>query len=89
MGGLMTPEHVAEGFYRLLTQGGNGQTLCIMKGFPYIMMPDYNLPMIYLIAAVAKLTNRVLSPQVVMPQHIIVGLTLLFMIFCFILTCIF
>jgi len=88
-GGLMTPEHVAEGFYRLLTQGGNGQTLCILKDFPYIMMPDYNLPMIYLIAAVAKLTNRVLSPQVVMPQHIIVGLTLLFMIFCFILTCIF
>jgi len=56
-GGLMTPEYVAEGFYRLLTQGTNGQTLCIIKGFPYIMMPDYNLPMIYLIAAVAKLTN--------------------------------
>jgi len=88
-GGLMTPEHVAEGFFRLLTQGGNGSTLCILKGFPYIMMPDYNLPMVYLMAAVAKLTNRVLAPQVVMPHHLVAGLSLLFIIFCFILTLMF
>ena len=31
MGGLMTPEHVAEGFYRLLTQCSNGATMIVVK----------------------------------------------------------
>ena len=30
-GGLMTPEHVAEGFFRLLTQCDNGSAMAVNK----------------------------------------------------------
>ena len=88
-GGLMTPEYVAEGFYRLLTQCGNGSTMVVVKGCPYIQMPDYNKPCVMTLALVSKLVDKVLSPQIVMGHHLVVALTLLFMIFCYLLTVIF
>jgi len=88
-GGLMTPEYVAEGFFRLLTQCGNGATMVVLKDFPYIQMPDYNKPCVMTLAIVSKLVDKVLSPQIVMGHHLIVALTLLFMIFCYLLTVIF
>ena len=89
VGGLMTPEYVAEGFYQLLTECSNGAVMCVIKDFPYIVMPDYNLPMLYLFAGVAKLVGRVLSSRVVLPHHLITGLATLFIIFCYMLTVIF
>ena len=88
-GGLMTPEYVAEGFYRLLTQCGNGATMVVVKGCPYIQMPDYNKTVVLSLALVSRLVDKVLSPQVVMGHHLVVALTLLFMIFCYLLTVIF
>ena len=89
VGGLMTPEYVAEGFYQLLTQCDNGSTMCVIKNCPYIVMPDYNLPMLYLFAGVAKLVGRILSSQVVMPHHLIMGLAISFILFCYLLIVIF
>merc|ERR1712241_1551699 len=39
-GGLMTPEHVAEGFFRLVTECDNGSAMAVNKGCPYILLPD-------------------------------------------------
>ena len=88
-GGLMTPEYVAEGFYRLLTQCGNGSTMVVLKDTPYIQMPDYNKTCVMTLALVSKLVDKVLSPEIVMGHHLVVALTLLFMIFCYLLTVIF
>ena len=89
VGGLMTPEYVAEGFYQLLTECSNGSVMCVIKGCPYIVMPDYNLPMLYLFALVAKLVGRILSSRTVMPHHLITGLAVLCILFCYLITVIF
>lgn len=89
MGGLMTPEYVAEGFYRLLTQCGNGATMVILKDFPYIVMPDYSKPTVLALAGVAKLIGKVTSTDMVTGAHLTVAITLMFLIFCYLLTIIF
>jgi len=89
MGGLMTPEYVAEGFYRLLTQCGNGATMVVLKDFPYIVMPDYNKPTVLALAGVAKLIGKVTSTDMVTGAHLTVAITLMFLIFCYLLTIIF
>lgn len=89
MGGLMTPEYVAEGFYRLLTQCGNGATMVILKDFPYIVMPDYSRPTVLALAGVSKLIGKVTSTDMVTGTHLTVAITLMFLIFCYLLTIIF
>jgi len=89
MGGLMTPEFVAEGFYRLVTQCGNGATMVILKDFPYIVMPDYNKPTVLVLAGVSKLIGKVMSTDLVTGAHLTVAITLMFLIFCYLLTIIF
>jgi len=89
MGGLMTPEHVAEGFFRLLTQCGNGATMVIVKDCPYIVMPDYNKSIVLLLAGVSKLVGKVMSTDMVTGAHLTVAITLMFLIFCYLLTIIF
>merc|ERR1711970_22478 len=64
-GGLMTPEFVAEGFYRLVTQCSNGSAMAVLKGSPYIIIPDYNRPMILSIIMMSKILEKVLGPDVV------------------------
>merc|ERR1712179_489451 len=68
-GGLMTPEYVAEGFYRLVTQCSNGSAMAVLKGSPYIIIPDYNQPMIISIVMMAKILQKVLGPDVVTRNH--------------------
>ena len=89
MGGLMTPEHVAEGFYRLLTQCSNGATMIVVKDSPYIVLPDTSLPTVLSVVAVARLLEKVLAPQVVRGQHLLVAFAAIFLLFCFLLTVIF
>ena len=89
MGGLMTPEFVAEGFYRLVTQCGNGATMVILKDSPYIVMPDYNKSIVLMLAGVSKLIGKVMSTDLVTGTHLTVTITLIFLIFCYLLTIIF
>ena len=54
-GGLMTPEFVAEGFLKLLTQCGNGAVMLIQNNSPYILiLPDANKPLVLLMSRMAK-----------------------------------
>ena len=56
----MTPEHVAEGFYHLVTQCDNGSAMAVMKGVPYLLVPDYNiLPMIMSMVIKAKIMDKI------------------------------
>ena len=88
-GGMMTPEHVAEGFYRLVTQCENGSALAVMKNVPYMLIPDYSIPLIILLVALSKLVNKSVGPRVVTGHHLLATLTLLVFIFCYVITCIF
>eukprot|EP00091_Calanus_sinicus_P010801 TRINITY_DN24842_c0_g1_i1.p1 TRINITY_DN24842_c0_g1~~TRINITY_DN24842_c0_g1_i1.p1 ORF type:complete len:185 (-),score=52.26 TRINITY_DN24842_c0_g1_i1:120-674(-) len=70
MKGTMTPEHVAEGFYRLVTQCENGSVMAILKGAPFILVPDYNVfPMIMSMVMMAKIMDKIFGPQVVTRNH--------------------
>lgn len=89
MGGMMTPEHVAEGFYRLVTQCSNGTALVVLKDTPYIAMPDYGVPMVMIIALMSRLLEKLINPQVVMTQHLVVGFTTLLLLLAYFLTIIF
>ena len=89
MGGLMTPEYVAEGFFRLLTQCGNGCTMVVLKDTPYIAMPDYGTGMVMIIALMSRLLEKLVNPQVVLGQHLVVAFTTLFIILAYLLTVIF
>jgi len=88
-GGFMTPDHVAEGFYRLVTQCENGSALAVMKDVPYMLIPDYSLPLIILFVMLSKLVVRTVQPQVVTGNHLLASLSLLLLIFCYLITLIF
>merc|ERR1711892_698792 len=74
MNGTMTPEHVAEGFYRLTTQYENGSAMAVIKGVPYFLVPDYNVfPMIMSMVMMAKVLDKIFEPQVVIRDLQIAG----------------
>merc|ERR1719431_1227423 len=70
--GIMTPAYVAEGFYRLLTESNNGTSMGVMKGLPYMEIPDYNrVPALALLVLLAKVVGKVVGPSVVKTNHYI------------------
>ena len=85
----MTPEYVAEGFFELLTRGGNGAVMAVFKDVPYILIPDYHKPLILMIVALSKLLGQTLSPTVVTGKHLILTLTFMILIVYFFLTLLF
>merc|ERR1711892_1047124 len=79
--GLMTPEHVAEGFFCLVTKCENGSAMAVLKGVPYIIIPDYNIfPMILSMAMMARIVDIIFGPQVVTGKHQIMAFTVAFML---------
>ena len=82
MNGTMTPEHVAEGFYRLVTQCENGSAMAVIKDVPYILVPDYNIvPMIMSMVMMAKILDKIFGPRVVTRNHQIAGFIVSFFLF--------
>merc|ERR1712212_383097 len=79
-GGLMTPEYVAEGFYRLVTQCSNGSAMAVLKGSPYIIIPDYRRPMILSTVMMSKILERVVGPDVITRNYQILCFVFLFLI---------
>ena len=67
----MTPEYVAEGFYRLVTQCQTGSTLAVMGHSPYILLPDTSIPTIMGFVLLAKLCDRMFGPSVVKTNHLV------------------
>ena len=54
-----------------------------------MLLPDCSIPLIVLLAALSKLVNRAVEPQVVTGQHLLATLALILFLFCFIITIIF
>merc|ERR1712123_42352 len=79
--GMMTPQHVAEGFYRLVNQCSNGSAMAVMEGVPFILVPDYNVfPMIMSMVMMAKVMDKIFGPQVVTRNHQIVAFSVFFLL---------
>jgi len=80
-GGMMTPSHVAEGFYRLVTHCDNGSVMAVLKGVPYFLIPDYNVfPMLLSMIMMSKIVDKILSPVVVTEKHQALSFTVAFIL---------
>ena len=90
-GGLMTPEFVAEGFLKLVTQCGNGAVMLIQNNSPYILIPpDANKPLVLLMSRMAKQIGRLTSTNMMVTGALILLVIMLFiLIFCALLMTIF
>lgn len=88
-GGLMTPEYVAEGFYRLVTQCDTGSALAVMGHSPYILVPDTSLTFIMTFVLLAKLCNRMFGPSVVTTRHLVAMFSAIMFLAIYLLTIIF
>jgi len=86
LGGLMTPEFVAEGFFQLLTEGDNGAVMVAFKDAPYIMMPDYSKFLFFAMVALSKLLSKTLAPRLVTGKHLLVSLVFVILALFFIMT---
>merc|ERR1719350_1613079 len=82
-GGLMTSEFVAEGFFKLLTQGSNGDVMLIQKNCPYILIPpDCNKPMVLMMSRLAKMMGKLTSTDLVSGANLILVIVLGILIMC-------
>ena len=88
-GGLMAPDYVAEGFYKLVTECVNGDVIWSMPDTPYLVVPDdseMKLVMLVLIAkALGKLTGKNLV-TVSQQKLFVIGFVLLISLIQIILT---
>jgi len=90
MGGLMTVENVAEGFYRLVTECGTGTALAVTANTPFLIVPDYSVfPAITSLVIMARLVRRVTGAELVTRNHLIVGFILVALLFLQLITWIF
>ena len=67
----MTPEYVAEGFYRLVTECDTGSAMAVMGHSPYILVPDTSITFIKTFVLLAKLCDRMFGPSVVKTNHLV------------------
>ena len=89
-GGLMTPEFVAEGFFKLLTQGSNGAVMLIQNNCPYILVPpDCNKPMVLVMSRLAKMIGKLASTDMVTGAHLILVIMLVILMLSILLMTIF
>ena len=85
----MTPEYVAEGFYRLVTQCDTGATLAVMGHSPYILVPDTSITFIMTFVLLAKLCNRIFAPSVIKTNHLLAMFSAIMFLAIYMLTIIF
>ena len=65
VGGLMTTDFVAQGFYKLVTECGNGTIMWVLKDTPYITMTDDALTKVRINAIIAWLIGKVSSTDLI------------------------
>ena len=87
VGGLMTPEFVAKGFYKLVTECKNGTVLWVMKDTPYIIMPNDALPKVLLGVGIARLIGRFSETDLITPLHQILFILIFFFVVIFFFCC--
>ena len=85
MGGLMSPEYVAEAFYQLLTRGHNGAVMAVMKNIPYFIVPEYDTTMLHVIVSLSLIIAKVTPNLIVGFQQLAVVFGLVLFIFVYFL----
>jgi len=66
-GGLMTPEYVAEGFYKLVTQADNGAVMWSLKDTPFLVIPDDSELKVLILVMMAKLLRKMTGTDFIPP----------------------
>ena len=74
---------------RLVTQCGNGSAMAVLKGFPYMLVPDNSEALIKGMAVMAKLMERVLGVKVVNTTHLGAAFILIMFLFAVIVAWLF
>ena len=85
MGGLMSPEYVAEAFYQLLTRGHNGAVMAVMKNIPYFIVPEYDTTILHIVATLSQIIAKVTSNKIVSFQQLALSFGLINLIFVYFL----
>ena len=68
--GLMTPDYVAEGFYKLVTECSNGDIIWSMPDTPYLVIPDDGEMKILMLVLIAKAVRKITGNNLItLPQQ--------------------
>ena len=78
--GIMTPEFVAEGFLKLVTECDNGTALCMIDKVPPVVYSDMSPIWIFILSIGAIMFNKIFGTDLFLPKH-----QMIFMLSCFIL----
>ena len=65
VGGLMTTDFVAQGFYKLVTECSNGTIMWVLKDTPYITMTDDALTKVRINAIIAWLIGKISNTDLI------------------------
>ena len=84
-GGLMSPEFVAEGFYRLVTQCDSGAVMAVMPGL-YFIFPDTSSPFVLGLVLLGRLCQRITGVSVVNTNHLLLILSTIIFLFLYFIT---
>ena len=81
--GLMTPDYVAEGFYKLVTECDNGNVIWAMPNTPYLVVPDDSDMKIVMLVLMAKALGKITGNDLVTVSQqklFVIGFILLFVV---------
>ena len=67
--GLMTPEFVAEGFLKLVTECDNGTALCILDKVPPVVYSDMSATWIFVLSVGAVMFKKIFGTDLFLPRH--------------------
>merc|ERR1712080_86015 len=88
-GGIMTTEHVAEAFFKLVTECSSGDCLAVLKGVPFFLLPDTSLSLVKVLALTAKVVGQARGMDLVKGKDLAMGLAVVVFLFMMIICWIF
>ena len=88
-GGLMSPEYVAKGFYKLVSECDNGSVMMVVNHTPFTIIPDTARFKILGMLIISKIINKIFGIDLVTIQHQTLFILLLIFFMCSILICLF
>ena len=80
VGGMMTPRHVAEGFYKLVTECQNGDVMAVIKNAPYFVIPDDAEVKVTCLVLIALLIGKITGKKLIFVAHQKIFLFLFFLV---------
>lgn len=79
--GVMTPEYVADGFFKLVTRCKTGDALVVVKDVPPFIYVDYSREWTMVLAAGSKIFNSLFGVDLFTPHLQIIFLLFIFLFF--------